>query len=155
MSLNYYQFGYVTTDLDRAIDEIGRMHQIGSFMILNDCAFEIGNGKEAVAHFALAFKGDTQFELIQPIGGDVGAYLELLPEEDGYALRFHHLGRHFESRAECDAHIENARTRWAIPMESPNGEGYFAYADARADFGHFLEFFSFPADSHLADVPRC
>ena len=153
MSLNYYQFGYVTTDLDRAMDEIGRMHQIGSFMISKDAAFDVGKGRQVVAHCALAFKGEAMFEILQPIGGDAGAYLELLPEE-GYALRLHHVGRHFESRAECDAQIENARARWAIPMEAEFGEGYFAYADARADFGHFLEFFSFPADSHLADVPR-
>lgn len=150
---NYYQYAYVTTDLNRAMADIAQMHQIGSFMEMLDAEFDTGPGKTAVCHFALAFRNGLQIEVIQPLSGDCSVYQWGLPET-GYATRFHHLGRHFANRAEFDREHAAAAARWALPVAADTMGGTYAYFDARADFGHFVEYFCFPPGSHLEAVPR-
>ena len=106
-----------------------------------------------MCHFALAYKNDLQFEVIQPITGDCSVYQWGLPG-DGYATRFHHLGRHFGDRAEFDRERATAVGRWDLPVAADTMGGTYAYFDARADFGHFIEYFCFPPGSHLEAVPR-
>ncbi|MCJ8156080.1 VOC family protein [Sphingomonas sp. LaA6.9] len=153
MSDNYYQYAYVTTDWKRAMEDIARTHDIGGFMEMPDAEFDTGEGRTAVCHFALAYKNDLQFEIIQPLSGDADVYRWGLPDA-GYATRFHHLGRHFEDRAEFESHLAAARTRWELPIAADTQGGTYAYFDARADFGHFIEYFCFPKGSHLDAVPR-
>lgn len=150
---DYYQYAYVTTDWQRAMEDLARTHGIGSFMEMPDAEFDTGPGKTAVCHFALAYCNGLQFEVIQPLSGDCGVYRWGLPE-DGYATRFHHLGRHFSDRAEFDRHRAEAAARWALPVAADTMGGTYAYFDARADFGHFIEYFCFPPGSHLEAVPR-
>lgn len=153
MSRDYYQFAYVTNDIDRAMEEVARAQGLGGFMQMRDNAFPTGPERQAVCHFALAYKGDLQFELIQPLAEDVGVYSQVLPGE-GYGLVFHHLGRHFGARADFDAALVQARSKWPIPIGHDTLGGVYAYADARQDLGHYLEFFCFPEGSHLDAVPR-
>ena len=153
MSDNYYQHAYVTTDWRRAMQDLAQTHDIGGYMEMPDAEFDTGAGRKAVCHFALAYKNALQFEIIQPLSGDVDVYRWGLPET-GYATRFHHLGRHFADRAEFARHVAMARTRWAVPIAWDTMGGTYAYCDARADFGHFIEYFCFPPGSHLEAVPR-
>jgi hypothetical protein len=153
MNQNYYQYAYVTTDWRRAMADLSAVQDIGSWMEMPDAEFDTGPGLTAVAHFALAYKSDLQFEIIQPLSGDVSVYQWGLPT-DGYGLRFHHLGRHFGDRAEYDRHLAIAKGRWALPVAADTMGGTYAYFDARDDFGHFMEYFSFPPGSHLDTVPR-
>ena len=150
---NYYQYAYVTTDWRRAMEDISRTHQIGSFMEMPDAEFDTGPGKTAVCHFALAYKNDLQFEVIQPISGDCSVYQWGLPDT-GYATRFHHLGRHFADRTEFDRERAAGVSRWELPVAADTMGGTYAYFDARADVGHFIEYFCFPPGSHLEAVPR-
>jgi hypothetical protein len=152
-SQDYYQFAYVTTDWRRAMRELSAQHDIGGWMEMPDAEFDTGPDRTAVCHFALAYKSDLQFEIIQPLSGDDSVYRTGLPAS-GYAKRFHHLGRHFSDRAAFDLHLAEARANWAMPIASDTMGGTYAYFDAREDTGHFLEYFVFPADSHLAAVPR-
>jgi hypothetical protein len=153
VSRDYYQFAYVTNDIDRAMEEIAAAQGIGGFMEMRDNAFPTGADRQAVCHFALAYKGDLQFELIQPLAEDVGMYRQALPQA-GYATVFHHLGRHFDARADFAAALAQARSKWPIPAGYDTLGGVYAYADARKDLGHHLEFFCFPEGSHLDAVPR-
>jgi hypothetical protein len=153
MSSSYYQYAYVTTDWRRARDEIATLHGIGSYMEMPDAEFETGQDRKAVAHFALAYRNDLQFEIIQPLSGDVSVYRWGLPDT-GYGIRFHHLGRHFGDRAEFDRHMAAGRARWALPIAWDTMGGTYGYFDARDDFGHFIEYFCFPPGSHLDAVPR-
>jgi hypothetical protein len=150
---DYYQYAYVSTDWKRTMKDISCTHQIGDWMEMPDAEFDTGPGKTAVCHFALAYKNDLQFEVIQPISGDCSVYQWGLPSE-GYATRFHHLGRHFADRAKFDREVAVAKSRWTLPVAADTMGGTYAYFDARADFGHFIEYFCFPPGSHLEAVPR-
>lgn len=150
---DYYQFAYVTTDWRRALEELGAQHDIAAWMEMPEAEFDTGPGTKAVCHFALAFKGDLQFEVIEPVAGDCAVYRAGLPET-GYAKRFHHLGRHFAQRADFDRQLEAAKARYACPVAAETMGGEYAYFDARAETGHFLEYFIFPPGSHLEGVPR-
>lgn len=152
MSQDYYQHAYVTTDWRRAMSEIGAIQGIGHFMEMPDAQFDTGPDRKAVAHFALANKNGVQFEIIQPLSGDIRVYQWGLPDE-GYATRFHHLGRHFSDRTIFDAEVAAAKARWAMPVASDTMGGTYAYFDGRADLGHYLEYFCFPVGSHLDAVP--
>ncbi len=152
-SLKYYQYAYVTSDWKRAMDELGAQHDIGSWMEMPGAKFDTGRNRKATCHFALAFKNELQFEIIQPVSGDDSVYRIGLPES-GYAKSFHHLGRHFDERAEFDRHVAVAAAKWNMPIAWDTMGGTYAYFDARQDTGHFIEYFIFPANSHLAAVPR-
>jgi Glyoxalase/Bleomycin resistance protein/Dioxygenase superfamily len=153
MSVNYYQYAYVTTDWHKAMADLSALHQIGSWMEMPDAEFDTGPGLTATCHFALAYKNDLQFEVIQPISGDCSVYQWGLPAVD-YGTHFHHLGRHFGDRALFDQEIAVAKARWALPVAADTMGGTYAYFDARDDFGHFIEYFCFPPGSHLEAVPR-
>lgn len=151
--LDYYQYAYITTDWKQAMAELSAQHAISKWMEMPDAEFDTGPGKTAVCHFGLANKNGLQFEVIQPISGDCEVYRQGLPAE-GYAKRFHHLGRHFASRADFDRQMDAAKARYTLPVAAETMGGEYAYFDARQETGHFLEYFIFPADSHLADVPE-
>lgn len=152
MDGDYYQHAYVTNDLDRAIAALRQTHDMGPFQELRDLHLPTGPDREAIGHFAVAFKGRTQFELIQPLGGDVGIYMDVMPAT-GFGMAFHHLGRCFAAKDDYDAACAAARAQWAMPIDYPVFGGFFAYADARPQFGHFLEYFCFPDGRHLEGVP--
>ena len=135
------------------MEEIGRVHGISDYMQMRDARFPTGPATNALCHFALAFRKGVQFEIIQPLGEEDGLYRQILPGS-GYATLFHHLGQHFASRADFDAALADARSRWPIPAGFETMGGVYAYADARKDMGHHLEFFSFPVGSHLDAVPQ-
>jgi hypothetical protein len=50
--------------------------------------------------------------------------------------------------------VAAGKANWRMPIAWDTMGGTYAYFDARADTGHFLEYFTFPPDSHLAAVPR-
>lgn len=150
--LDYYQYAYVTSDWRRAMAELSAQHGITKWMEMEQAEFATGDGRSAVAHFALAFRNGLQFEVIEPVSGDCEVYRAGLPET-GYAKRFHHLGRHFSTRAAFDDAMAQARARYAVPVASETMGGEYAYFDAREETGHFIEYFIFPPDSHLSQVP--
>jgi hypothetical protein len=150
---DYFQQAYVTNDLDCAIEEIREIHGMGPFKVMRDLRLPLLPSGEAVGHFALAFKGALEFEVIEPLEGDVEFYGEILPAH-GYATRYHHLGRFFASAGAYHVAVAQARARWSIPITGAVFDGLFSYANARADLGHHLEFFTFPDDAHLDGVPR-
>jgi hypothetical protein len=109
--------------------------------------------RAAVCHFGLAFKGETQFEVIQPLAGDIAMYRDFLGGP-GFQMRFHHLGRHIASLSAYQQALSQARSRWSVPIDMAEFGGHYAYADARQDYGHFLEMFCFPDDSIAHIAPR-
>lgn len=152
MDRDYYQFAYVTNDFGRAIDVLREQHGMGPFQELRDLELPTGPSRLAVGHFAVAFKGGLQFEVIEPLAQDIGIYAGLVPEE-GFGMAFHHLGRCFFALDDYRAALATARAQWAMPIDYEAFGGFFAYADARPHLGHYLEFFCFPDGRHLAGVP--
>ncbi len=153
MDGDYYQYAYVTNDIDRAIDALRKTHGMGPFQELRDMHLPVGPDREAVGHFALAFKGALQFELIQPLAGEVDFYRELLPSKD-FIIAFHHLGKYVASKADYDATLAAARETWSLPIDYTAFGGFYAYVDARPLYGHYLEYICFPDSDHLSAVPR-
>jgi Glyoxalase/Bleomycin resistance protein/Dioxygenase superfamily len=153
MTDEFFQLGYVTNDFERGIRELKALHAIGPFKEMRDLHLPTGPDREWVGHFALAFKQGIQFELIAPAGGDAGIYRDLLLHQ-GFALRFHHLGRFVTSVETYQNLLKDAAERWELPINYEAFGGFYAYADARKDLGHFLEYFTFPNADFFADVPR-
>jgi hypothetical protein len=157
---NFFQIAYVTTDLDQAARAMGALFGIERFQINRDVAIETSAGV-AQAHFALAFVGSQQIEIIQPAGGADGAYRDILPGV-GYALRMHHAG-HLATRAADWAQIDLAvRTSgYTTPVGGVFRRDevalmHYMYADTRQVIGHYLEFM-YQTDAGrdmFAQVPR-
>jgi hypothetical protein len=129
---NFFQFGYVTTDLDTAMALYRDRFDVPEFYILPAAI---------PTRTAFAWVGDTMVELIQP-GDDKyrPIYIEALPKS-GIAL--HHLGyrvhdehRWLEILAGLAAY-EIPTTRLQIPPELGME---VLYADARAQLGHYVEY---------------
>lgn len=152
MKADFFQLGYVTNDFDRALRALRELHDLGPFKQMRDTHLPTAPGREAIAHFGLAFKGDVQFEVIAPTGGDSDIYREPLPAGQ-FALRFHHLGRYLSAPEDYQRLLEAHSARWPMPIRCNAFGGSYAYADARKDLGHYLEIFTFPTD-FFDDVPR-
>lgn len=153
MTQGFMQFCYVTNDFGRAIDQLRRIHSIGPFKELRDHRVPTGPARAAVGHFGLAFKADLQFEIIEPLAEDVGIYRDFLTGE-GFQMRFHHVGRNIASLAEYREALQQAKARWPVPIDMSAFGGHYAYADARAEFGHYFELLCFPDESIATSVPR-
>lgn len=154
----FYQVAYVTRDIAAAEAEFGASHGIGHFMQLRDIRYATGPGRMAHCHVSLAYSGATEIELIQPIDGDVGLYLEGLPDEAGPVARFHHLCRRFATRDAFDAEVDRLLTAGVtLPIRGEmEGIGSYFYSDTRARLGHFVEgiWFETGAADWLASIPR-
>jgi hypothetical protein len=153
MSHDFLQLCYVTNDFDQAIDKLRGVHSIGPFKEMRDHRVPTRGDKAAIGHFGLAFKADTQFEIIEPLAEDVGIYTDFLAGE-GFQMRFHHIGRHISSLPDYRKALQEAKARWSVPIDMSAFGGHYAYADTRAEFGHYLELLCFPSDSLPTSVPR-
>jgi hypothetical protein len=153
MAQDYIQLCYVTNHFEKAIERLRKTHFMGEFKQMRDLRVPTGPDTAAVAHYGLAFKSDMQFEVIQPIAEDIGIYQQVLTGP-GFQMCFHHIGRHIASHDAYREALSHARTRWAVPIDIAQFGGYYAYADARPDYGHYLEFFCFPDDSMANTAPR-
>ena len=146
----YYQTAYVTTDFDRALDILKTTHGLADFLIARDVAFAIGQGRTATVHMAVAWRGDTQYELLQAVGGDADIYRRGLPEDGSFGMCLHHLCQ--EVSTERELHDIVARLRAAgVPLAVEHGlEGLteqslsaFIYADFTETLGHYVEIIHF------------
>jgi len=87
-SFNIFQTAYVTPDIDAAMALAARRFAAPRMQVNRDIAIETGQGV-AHCHFALAFVGAVQIELIQPAGGADDVYRAQVPDA---GLRLHHVG---------------------------------------------------------------
>ena len=159
-AFNFFQIAYVTTYVEQAARAIGALYGIERFQINHNVAIETSAGV-AQAHFALAFIGSQQIEIIQPAGGTDGPYRDPLPNS-GFAMRMHHVG-HLVTQAADWAQIDAAvrASGYATPVGGVfKHEGvalmHYLYADTRQVLGHYLEFMYQTDEGHdmFAQVPR-
>ena len=90
---NVWQFGYVTTDLDRAIEYMSERFGLEHCVKLptGGATFLVGDEPaEWEARFAMGSRGGMIIELIEPVSGEVDFYTRLLPDDGSFAVRFHH-----------------------------------------------------------------
>jgi hypothetical protein len=153
MDKSYVQLGYVTNNFDQAVERMRQTHGLGPFKEMRDLTIGARDGQTVTAHFALAFKDGTQFEIIHPLSGDAGFYADCLTAH-GFAMHLHHIGHYYPALADYAAAKYEAKARWRMPVEVAIFDGEYAYFDARAAFGHYLELYSFPPETHFEGVPR-
>ena len=141
-----YQLGYVTRDIDRAVAHYQDKLGIREFVRREtDGLVDYRGGRAPFRiHVALANLGDKQVELIQPIEGVSDFYTDGLDLDAAVAV-LHHFGILVDGpEAEWDAMKAVVRQAgYEIVLEdapAPDGQMHFAYADTRADYGHYMEF---------------
>ncbi|MFV8816710.1 hypothetical protein [Haliea sp. E17] len=133
-----FQNGYVTGNLERAVEIMGARCAIEHFDF-DDVAIPVRTPSGAgVAEFrvALAWTGHHHLELIQPGDGLVDLYRDYLPS--GATLRFHHFGMRCADLA--PVRLAAAEKHWPVALEGSVPGIDFLYLDARADLGHYLEY---------------
>lgn len=142
MSLRgYYQNGYVTNDLDRAIALIGPDFGVGEFSPFDvDLVLQTPVGeKSASMRVATAWAGRLQLELIQPLSGHVDIYRNALPADMSDAVScFHHVAVRRDDLDQMRSEV----AALALPVAfETSGNGITSIlVDARQRIGHHLEF---------------
>lgn len=133
----HYQNAYVTRDIDKWIEHFkatAKIDQIFSYEGAQKLIYP--DGGEQVSKLAFIWIGGLQYELIQPIGGNLTLYSEALPEGNG--LQFHHICMRIDDWDEFRARVDQQDL--PIAIEGDTGGLKFLYLDARATLGHYLEY---------------
>lgn len=142
MSLQgYYQNGYVTHDLDRAMALTGQSLGLGLFTSFDvEMILKTPAGDQASrVRVATAWAGGMQVELIQPVSGYIDPYLHALPlDPDDAVPRLHHVAMRRDNPLAMRREAEGMGL--PIAFESASGGIGCIFIDARARLGHFLEF---------------
>jgi hypothetical protein len=142
---NVWQLGYVTTDLDRALDELGGRFGLERHVRVptGDSTWQLdGEVLPFTAHFAMAARGGLIVELIEPVDGEVGFYADALPDDGSFAVRLHHYAAFVETgEAEWErigSILADAGLAFGHTLVIP-GRVRAGYVDTRAELGHHLE----------------
>jgi len=140
-----FQLGYVTADMGRAVAVFKEKLGIREFaQFETDSVVRLRDGEAPFRiHVALANLHDRQVELIQPIEGVVDFYSEGLDLGRSAAV-LHHVGILVGGpEAEWErmkSVVRQAGYEFVLEDMRSSRDTHFAYADARADYGHYLEF---------------
>jgi hypothetical protein len=155
-----FQIGYVTADIQTAMSDFRDHYGVAEFLCY-DKAMEMTTprGTNAVElRLAFAFIKDIQIELIQPLGGDVEIYTDVLNAAHS-TVAFHHIAVRVQGDMgqweRCRAAIGTAER--PLALEGAVGDDVrFAYSDERERLGHYIEYlwYSPIAAQGLESVPR-
>jgi hypothetical protein len=151
---NFFQLGYATSDLDRAMLALRESHGVNAFKVMRDVD---GSGDMKV-HIALACVGDLMIELIEPCGGDDSFYRDLLPPGE-FAIRHHHMGYRVHGESHWQSLQDTIKRNGYAIATSGDVPGLlrFAYVDNRKELGHYQEYIlttEAGAAAFFGDVPR-
>ena len=134
----HFQNAYVTRDIDKWIktfSERAKVDKVMTYEGTTEVTTVKGKGTQT-NKLAFIWVGDLQYELIQPVSGDVELYKEALPEGDG--LQFHHVCMRVPEWDEFRARVNEQP--YPVVLEGGNEFLRFLYLDARAFLGHYLEY---------------
>src|ERR1700733_3084560 len=142
---NVWQLGYVTTELDRAIEFVSERFGLTHCPKLpsGGATFLIGDEPaEWEARFAMGARGGLIIELIEPVAGEVDFYRRLLPDDGSFAVRLHHLAVFIANGEEewerTRALLEKSGLPFDYTVLIPN-RVRAGYVDMTAELGHWLE----------------
>jgi hypothetical protein len=142
---NVWQFGYVTTDLDRAIEFMSERFGLEHALKLpaGGATFLVGDEPaEWDAKFAMGARGGKIIELIEPVGGHVDFYTRVLPPDGSFAVRLHHIATFIDSsEAEWERlggllAASGLKVDYTVLIPDRVRAGY---VDTTAELGHWLE----------------
>lgn len=134
----HYQNAYVTRDMERWIDVFQQRAKVDRLLRYEGSTEVMTPTGPAIQTNKLAFiwVGDLQYELIEPVSGDVSLYRDALPA-DG-ALQFHHICMRVDDWDDFRARVDDQP--YPIVIEGGNDKLRFLYLDARPFLGHYLEY---------------
>ncbi|MEX2126647.1 MAG: VOC family protein [Xanthobacteraceae bacterium] len=152
-----YQFGYVTNDLDRALEVFRTRHGVPAFKDFGDTTLKRDEGGETRIRFALCFVGSTQLEIIEPRGGKDSLYSDVLPSS-GFGLVWHHIAFKVPSLdvlEKMKSNVIAAGHSIALSGGDPSIAKFF-YVDSRHSLGHYIEhlYLSPEREAFHASLPR-
>lgn len=151
-----FQMGYVTEDLDQAIELFSERYTISEFYRTPEVTMNAVGAGDMKVKIGLAWNGPTMIEIICLLGGDDQLYRQVLPDR-GFAVRFHHIAIRLHSDAEWDAMLAQARKanhKTVLQVQVPSTRAL--YLDTRNDLGHYLEYLYYhdPENSSLPRIPQ-
>lgn len=142
---NLWQLGYVTNDLDRAIDFVSERFGLEHCVKLPSGGATFLAGDQPVAweaRFAMGSRGGTIVELIEPVAGEVGFYTRLLPADGSFAVRFHHIATFMETGDQAWEHVrsllEASGMHFDYTVLIPD-RVRAGYVDMTEQLGHWVE----------------
>jgi len=144
----FFQFGYVTNNIEQAIDNLKKHYGIKNFldagMIPSNIKLADGSIANNELHLAFAYVGDQQVELIQPLKDESGFYSNALKNSDAngdFEILLHHLGCRFHEIEQWHAFKQQLNPiEHSVAFENEGGNMHYLYTDERKMLGHFLEY---------------
>jgi glyoxalase/bleomycin resistance protein/dioxygenase superfamily protein len=142
---NVWQFGYVTTDLDRAMTFMAERFGLEHCRHLpsGGATFLVGDQPaEWEVKFAMGARGGTIIELIEPVAGEIDFYTRVLPREEPFSVRLHHIATHTAGGEDEWQNINrllaaaNLKVDYTVLIPDRVRAGY---VDTTAELGHWLE----------------
>ncbi|QIG78840.1 VOC family protein [Stakelama tenebrarum] len=134
----HYQNAYVTRNRDKWLERFPRIATADTILTHEGTTPVMtpeGPG-EQTCRLAFIWIGGLQYELIEPVGGDVGIYADALPEGD--ALQFHHICMRVPDWTDFRARVDTQR--YPIVLEGGSDHLRFLYLDMRETLGHYCEY---------------
>ncbi|WP_257549281.1 VOC family protein [Sphingopyxis sp. DBS4] len=132
------QLGFVVTDLDRSLSSRMRALGLGPWTVFRGVTLSgrlRGQPTQVTIDVALAYQGDMQIELIQPVGDAPSPYLD---EKGAPLCGMHHMAWIVD---DLDAAVANATARGlSVVFEASNPSTRVAYLEAEGDTGVLYEF---------------
>jgi hypothetical protein len=136
----HYQNGYVTHDLDRAMEVIAERCGVTDLDVFDiDVPVTTREGERRLGmRLATGWLGGTNIEIMQPVSGHVEPLTAMLPDDPADPIpRFHHIAMRRDDLDQMRAEIAASGLALAYAGEPPGM--VFAYLDARESLGHFIE----------------
>jgi hypothetical protein len=142
---NVWQFGYVTTDLDRAIEFMAESFGLTHCLHLpsDTATFLVGDTPAPwEVRVAMGSRGGTIIELIEPVAGEIDFYTRVLPPTGEFAVSLHHIATFIDNgEAEWERLVSllaASRLKVDYTVLIPN-RVRAGYVDTTALLGHWLE----------------
>ena len=142
---NVWQFGYVTTDLERASAQMASRFGLEDWRNLPSDTATFLAGDQPVpweVKVAMGARGGMIVELIEPVAGEIGFYTRVLPADGEFAIRLHHIAT-FTATGEAEwGKIErllsesNLKVDYTVLIPDRVRAGY---VDTTTELGHWLE----------------
>lgn len=127
--------GYVTNDLDRAMEIFRERYGVGEFTFIDGPMPDGGH-----IRVAFAWAGGQVYEIIQASGPSTAFYNEILPKDE-FAIRFHHLGFIIHDQQGWDElEAELKAEAWPIAYSTLTGDFIDAYYVKAPELGHYVEY---------------
>jgi hypothetical protein len=142
---NTWQFGYVTTDLDRAMEVLADRYGLEHCVKITTAGSSFFVGDEPAeweGRFAMGARGGPIIEVIEPVSGAVDFYRRFLPDDGSFAVRLHHLATFVDTGDDewerIRAILRGSDLDFDYTVVIP-GRVRAGYVDTSADLGHLLE----------------